>query len=303
MARLPWSWGPAACFPPLYRVGTDAMLADLFSEEKRADAFALLRMARNIGVAAGPAIGGFMLVQSYNLGLYSAASGLTLYGVLLLIFGRETLPAGAAGKGGTLRGQLRNYWRVLRDKPFMGLVGAITLVQMTASLVLVLLSVYVKTGFGISEQRYGWLATTNALMVIFLQVWITRRTQRHPALKVMRWGAVFYILAPLLIAFSTGYWGFWLAMVVMTLGELIVVPTASAQAVSLAPVDMRGRYMSLYGLNWNIASGISPMMGGLLNDSLGPRAPWFGGAVTGALAMLAFWWLQVRASRRADDNS
>ena len=295
--------GASGAFSPLYRVGTDAMLADLFPVEKRADAFALLRMARNIGVATGPAIGGFVLAQSYTIGLYGAAAGLASYGVMLLAFARETIPAEVAGQASTLRDQLAGYWQALRDRPFMGLVGAFTLVQMTTSLIWVLLSVYVKTGFGISEQRYGWLATTNALMVVFLQVMITRQMQKRPALKAMRWGAVFYIAAPLLIAFSSGYWGFWLAMVVMTLGELIVVPTASARAANLAPVDKRGRYMSLYGLTWNLASGVSPVIGGLLSDTLGPQAPWFGGAVTGLLAVLAFWWLKARASRQAEDKS
>jgi predicted MFS family arabinose efflux permease len=255
-------------------------------------------MARNVGVATGPAVGGFVLAQSYDLGLYGAAAGLVLYGLMLLLFAKDTLPAEARGGRATLRSQLEGYWHALRDKPFMGLVGAFTLVQMTASLIWVLLSVYVKTGFGISEQRYGWLATTNALMVVFLQVWVTRRTQQKPALHVMRWGAVFYIFAPLLIAFSTGYWGFWLAMVVLTLGELMVVPTASALAANLAPMDKRGRYMSLYGLTWNLASGVSPLVGGLLSDALGPRAPWFGGVVTGMLAVAAFWWLKARADRK-----
>jgi len=295
--------GASGAFSPLYRVGTDAMLADLFTVDQRADAFALLRMARNIGVATGPAIGGFVLAQSYTIGLYGAAAGLGIYGLMLLAFARETIPAEVAGQASTLRDQLAGYWQALRDRPFIGLVGAFTLVQMTTSLIWVLLSVYVKTEFGISEQRYGWLATTNALMVVFLQVMITRRTQRNSPLKVMRWGAMFYIAAPLLIAFSSGYWGFWLAMVVMTLGELIVVPTASARAANLAPVDKRGRYMSLYGLTWNLASGVSPVIGGLLSDTLGPQAPWFGGAVTGLLAVLAFWWLQARASRQAEDNS
>jgi MFS family permease len=290
--------GGSGIFSPLYRVGTDAMLADLFPQEKRADAFALIRMARKEGVATGPAIGGFVLAQSYDLGLYGAAAGLVLYGLMLLLFAKDTLPAEARGGRATLRSQLEGYWYALRDKPFMGLVGAFTLVQMTASLIWVLLSVYVKTGFGISEQRYGWLATTNALMVVFLQVWVTRRTQQKPALHVMRWGAVFYIFAPLLIAFSTGYWGFWLAMVVLTLGELMVVPTASALAANLAPMDKRGRYMSLYGLTWNLASGVSPLVGGLLSDALGPRAPWFGGVVTGMLAVAAFWWLKARADRK-----
>lgn len=286
--------GASGVFSPLYQVGSDAMLADLFPMGKRADAFALIRMARNIGVAAGPAVGGFVLAQSYSIGLYGAAAGLSVYGLMLIFFARETIPPLVAAAKSSLLNQLRGYWTALQDRPFMGLVGAFTLVQMTTALVWVLLSVYVKTNYGISERLYGWLPTTNALMVVFLQVLITRRTRRFPAVQVMRWGAAFYIFAPLLVAFSEGFWGFWLAMVVMTVGELVVVPRASAYAANLAPVDKRGRYMSLYGLTWNVASGISPVLGGFLSDQVGPKAPWLVGVVFGVLAVAAFWRLNGR---------
>lgn len=286
--------GGTGVFSPLYHVATDAMLADLFPMDKRADAFALIRMARNIGVAAGPALGGFVLAQSYSFGMYGAAGGLFLYGLMLLFFAKETLPKEAVMEKTNLRGQLRGYWTALRDKPFMGLVGAFTLVQMTAAMIWVLLSVYLKTQFGISEQLYGWLPTTNALMVVFFQVLVTRFTKKYPAVKVMGWGAGFYIFAPLLIALSNGFWGFWLAMVIMTMGELVVVPQASAYAANLAPVDKRGRYMSLYGLTWNVAAGISPVMGGFLSDQIGSRAPWWSAALIGLLAVIAFQRLNQR---------
>lgn len=278
-------------FSPIFRVGSDAMLADLIPMGQRADAFALIRMARNIGVATGPAVGGFVLAKSYNIGLFGAAAGLILYGLMLLVLARETIPPEATAEKTGLLERLRGYWIALKDRPFMGLVGAFTMVQMTAAMVWILLSVHVKANFGLSEQLYGWLPTTNALMVVFFQVWITRATRRFEPTRVMRWGALFYIIAPLIIAFSQGFWGFWLAMVMMTFGELIVVPRTSAMVANLAPVDMRGRYMGLYGLTWNVAAGISPLMGGFLGDQFGIRAPWFGAAVMGALAVIAFWKL------------
>jgi len=284
--------GLSGVFSPLYNVGSDAMLADLFPAEKRVDAYALIRMGRNIGVAAGPALGGFVLSRSYSLGLYSAAAGLAAYGLLLLFFARETIPPEAKAAPAGLAHQLRGYWTALRDRPFMGVVGAFTLVQMVTALVWVLLSVHVKTHFGIPERLYGWLPTTNALMVVFLQVYVTRATRRYPAQHVLRWGAVFYVIAPLVVALAVGFWGFWLAMAVMTLGELIVVPRASAHVANLAPAEMRGRYLSLYGLTWNIAAGISPALGGFLSDTLGPQAPWWGGVLVGALAVGAFWALR-----------
>ncbi len=285
--------GLSGVFSPLYTVGSDAMLADLFPAEKRADAFALIRMGRNIGVAAGPALGGFVLSRSYSLGLYSAAVGLAAYGLLLLFFARETIPPEAKQAPAGLAHQLRGYWAALQDRPFMGVVGAFTLVQMVTALVWVLLSVHVKTHFGITERLYGWLPTTNALMVVFLQVFITRRTRKFSAHSVLRWGAVFYIAAPLIVARAAGFWGFWLAMVLMTVGELIVVPRTSAYVANLAPADKRGRYLSLYGLTWNIAAGISPLLGGFLSDSFGPAAPWLGGALVGVLAAAAFWALKL----------
>jgi predicted MFS family arabinose efflux permease len=229
--------------------------------------------------------------------MFGAAGGLITYGLMLLFFARETLPKGVLAEKGTFKNQIQGYWTALRDRPFMGLVGAFTLVQMTAALVWVLLSVYLKTNYGISERLYGWLPTTNALMVVFFQVLVTRGTKKYPALGVMRWGAAFYFFAPLLIAISSSFWGFWLAMVVMTLGELVVVPRASAYAANLAPVDKRGRYMSLYGLSWNVAVGISPVLGGFLSDRVGSRAPWLMGALIGVLAMTAFWRLNQRQQR------
>ncbi|MCK9506064.1 MAG: MFS transporter [Porticoccaceae bacterium] len=280
--------GSSGMFGPLYNVGTDAMLADMIPMDKRADAYALLRMAHNVGVAAGPALGGFVLARSYRFGMYGAGAGLIVYGLALLFFARETLPEGVAVEKSNVLGQLRGYWTALQDRAFMGLVGAFTLLHMTASMIWVLLSVYLKTQFGISEQVYGWLPTTNALMVVFFQVLVTRKMKKYPDVQVMTWGAVFYVFAPLTIALSNSFWGFWLGMVIMTVGELVVVPRSSAYAANLAPVDKRGRYMSLYGLTWNVAAGISPVLGGLASDQIGPRAPWTFSAVIGLLAVLAF---------------
>ena len=50
-------WGALG---PLYRVGADAMVADLTKPERRVSAYSLLRVAGNLGFAIGPAIGGFI---------------------------------------------------------------------------------------------------------------------------------------------------------------------------------------------------------------------------------------------------
>jgi MFS family permease len=65
-------------------------------------------------------------------------------------------------------------------------------------------------------------------------------------------------------------------MVVLTFGELILVPTASKYVADLAPADLRGRYMSIYWLSWGLARTLAPLIGGFLNDNIGARAIWLG---------------------------
>lgn len=283
---------------PLYRVGADAMMADLIPAEKRPGAYSIMRMSNNTGVAIGPAIGGIIASTSYTTAFYLAAAGMVLYGLLVTLRAHETLPQQAAVSP---RGSLvQSYAHIFRDKSFMGFVGSFTLTSMLASLVWSLLPVYANTSFGISESRYGFLPTTNALMVVFLQYAVTQVTKRYKALPVMAVGTAFYALAVSLVAFSRGYWGFWICMVIMTIGELIISPTATTYTADLAPADMRGRYMSIYGLTWSAAMGIAPVVGGSLSDNFGPRSTWYGGAVLGLVAVLAYVVLKRRSERSSE---
>src|SRR3972149_8862552 len=77
---------------PLFRVGGDAMMADLIQAEDRADAYSLMRRSNNVGVAIGPAGGGFLGSASSNLAFYGGAIGLTFYGLLLAFKGPGNLP-------------------------------------------------------------------------------------------------------------------------------------------------------------------------------------------------------------------
>ena len=292
-------------FNPLYRVGADAMMADLIPPEQRPSGYALLRMANNLGIAVGPMIGGYVAVRSYDIAFLGAATGFSIFAVLIAIFARETLasrikqagpPAPAPEPPKTNeREPLGGYLKVLADREFLSFIVAFTLTQCCAALIWVLLNVHMLQNFAIPESQYGSIAMTNALMVVIFQALVTAQTRKRPPLPVMAAGSLLYALAVISIAFGTGFWGFWLSMVIMTTGELMLMPTSTTYTANLAPAHMRGRYMSVYSLTWGIAQGIAPLGGGFLADNLGPSAPWIGGGVVGMLAVAAF---VIMAGRR-----
>lgn len=283
---------------PLYRVGADAMMADLVPPEKRADGYSLIRMANNLGIAIGPMVGGFVAGASYTYAFLGAAIGLSSYGFLTLFLAHETLERNPAGRerGGE---RFAGYDRIFRDGRFvqfvLGTVGVTIAVQMMWSM----LAVYTTRNYQLTESQYGWLPATNALMVVTLQFMITQFTKKRPTLLMMAAGGAVYTLGVFSVSLGSQFWHFWLSMVIFTLGELILVPTGTTHAANLAPADMRGRYMSLYGLTWNVAQMLGAPMGGLLSDNLGPKFIWYGSAVIGTLAVLFFLFLAGRERRAA----
>ncbi len=284
-------------FNPLYRSASDAMMADLVPPKDRVDAYSLLRMSNNLGVAIGPAVGGFIATQSYTVAFLLAAAGMVTYGLMMTFLARETLPSKtsqAVQPAQTNHG----YGPVLRDTPFLLFTLAFTFTSICATLIWVLMGYYAKNNFQIPESQYGWIATTNALMVVFFQVWVTNRSKRFNPLKVITTGAVFYTIGAGSVALATGFWGFWTSMVVMTLGELIFMPTSTTYVANMAPAEMRGRYMSLFGLSWNVASGVGTPFGGFLNQRFGPQSIWYGGGMIGLLSVFGFILLQRFAKRR-----
>jgi len=277
----------SGAFSPLYRVGADAMMADLIEPERRSDAYAILRMSNNLGVAIGPAIGGFVAASSYTTAFYVAAAGMLAYSLLLAVFARETLPA-RSEPASRPRERFGGYGLILGDRPFVSFVATFTLTQIGSFLLWILLSVYAKQNYGVPESQYGFIPTTNAIMVVLFQVVVTRITKRFPSLWVLAVGTLFYAVGVGSVALGTGFWGFWTSMVITTIGELILIPTSTTYAANQAPPDMRGRYMSVYGLTWSIAAGIGPILGGFLNDNLGPHYIWYGGFATGMAATIGF---------------
>src|SRR5512139_2348088 len=153
------------------------------------------------------------------------------------------------------------------------------------------MAIYSKTNYGIPENLSGWIPTTNALMCVFIQYPVTSITRRYNPLPVITVGMLIYAIGTGSVALMSGFWGFWLSMVILTLGELTLVPTASKYVADLAPADLRGRYMSIHWLGWGLARTLSPIIGGFLNDSISPQAIWIGGLLIGLISTFGLFLL------------
>jgi MFS family permease len=284
-------------FQPLYRVATNAMVSDMIAPDRRADAFALIRTSNNAGLAIGPAIGGFVVVNSYTSSFIAASVALASYGLLIAFMARETLPASPEPELQS-KPPAKGYSHIIRDKEFLSFLFAFTLFRICTAMLWILLAVYAKQNFQVVESQYGLMQMTNAIMVVAFQVGVTSITKRYLPLPVLAIGTLVYALGVGSIALGQGFWGFWFSLVIITTGELMIMPTSSTFVANLAPIDMRGRYMAAFAFAPGVGRSIAPMIGGLLNDQIGPRAIWVGGGLIGLASAFSYGLMFRKYNRK-----
>jgi MFS family permease len=117
------------------------------------------------------------------------------------------------------------------------------------------LGVYLRDVHGTPESAYGLILSLNAAMVVFLQFPITRRIEDYPPMLMMALGSALYAIGFAMYGFISVYWLFLVAMVIITIGEMLVAPVSQAVVANLAPDDKRGRYMAVFGFSFGIPFG------------------------------------------------
>ena len=156
------------------------------------------------------------------------------------------------------------------------------------------LSVYLRDNHGIDPTGYGFLLTASAIVVILFQFSMTRWIKKKPAFKMMALGTLFYMLGFSMFGFVSQYWLFVLAIMIITTGEMIVVPTSQTLAVNFASEEMRGRYMGVFGVTWMIPATIGPGAAGVILDNFNPNLLWYIGGVLCAVSALAYYGLHLK---------
>jgi len=272
-----------------------AMVADLLPEKKRAQGFGILRVSHNLSVAIGPALGGLLLgVTSYlSLFIIDAIASITV-ALLFAIFIAETKPERDEAEEESVSQSFGGYIHVMRDVLFMLFVAVCILMGLVYVNLNASLGVYLRDEFAVAEAGYGLLLSLNALMVVLFQFAITRRIENRPPLLVMAAGMLLYAIGFGMYGFVSTTTMFILAMVILTIGEMLIAPVSQALVATFSPEKMRGRYMAVFGISWMVPFAIGPYLAGLIMDNMDSRILWYIVALVGITATFGFLWLHTK---------
>jgi MFS family permease len=142
------------------------------------------------------------------------------------------------------------------------------------------LPVFAKNEAGVTERGIGIIFLVNTLVVVLAQFPLAkalegRRRMLSLALMCVLWAGAWMLvcLGGLWLAAVAAALLFCVAAVVFGLGECFQGPVQGALVADLAPPRLRGRYMAVSTISWDIGFIVGPAIGGFVLQAE-PLALW-----------------------------
>ncbi len=280
----------------LKQPATTAIMLDLAPKQQLTEAYGLAQIVANIGWIIGPLLGGFMF-SSFSYAYLFAIAVLTSIACLIL-----TLAALKESYSGTKKEtSFHAAFSIKADRALLTYIGLNLMVFIVYVQIVNTYSVFVVNQLGFTTTQYGLLLSIASIFAVIFQYPVTRMVSiRLGDKNALFLGSFIFGLGYLSLGWITSFAWSVGAILFITLGELLFVPSASSTVGRLASPDQRGRYMGLLGTGSGLGVAIGPLLGGALFDASHntPLLMWGALAVIAFAASLGFLrWFSVYKSR------
>ncbi len=281
----------------MFRPASLAAITHVVPPHQRKAAFALNRLAINLGMSIGPALGGFLAAASFGaMFLVDAVTTLIAGAVLSLTPWRPLTGVGAPEWDKEPRGA--SPVTMFRDTSFLVFLCGVFLVGIVFFQHEAALPLYLVRYLGLSTAFYGMLFTINTLLIVALEVPLNTATAHWPNTRSLIIGSLLFAVGFGALAVVASPGGVVATVVVWTFGEMMLFPAMAAHLGEIAPEDRRGSYMGAYSMSLSVALTVGPWMGTQILDSVGPVSVWSTMLILGVLAAVLMAYSAPRAGTR-----
>lgn len=284
----------AAC-AELFRPASLAAITHVVASDQRKPAYALNRLAINLGMSIGPALGGFLAAVSFRAMFLVDAMTTLAAGLVLSLSTWRTPTRGTSERTepGASASDARSIFRNARLTVFLAATFLVSIVFYQHESALPL---YMVQYLNLSPAFYGTLFTINTLMIVALEVPLNRATAHWPNAWALFLGCMLFAIGFGALAVVSSATGILVTVVLWTFGEMMLFPAMAAHLGDVAPEGRRGVYMGAYAMSLSLALTVGPWAGIQLLAREGPVGAW---SVMFALGALAAALMVFAAPRRS----
>jgi predicted MFS family arabinose efflux permease len=275
----------------MFRPAMFVSLSMYAKPENRVRALSLVRLSVNLGFAAGPTLGGLIILGMGYQGLFWVDGSTCIIAILIFAFSvkeKKKIPLAIDDLPAKI-----NQKSIYKDKPFWLLLFTIFIVAMVFFQLFTTLPLYHHEKFGLTEFHTGMLLSLNGLLVFLLEMPIVSSIERKKInkIKIISYGALCVALGYYILLIDSWVFILVISIVLLSLGEIFTFPFSNAVALNRAPKGQEGQYMGLFTMSFSLAHIVCSKTGLDIIAHFGYQTNWI---VMGSLGMLALFcslWL------------
>ena len=281
----------------MFRPAMFVSLGAYATPENRTRSLTLVRLAINLGFAAGPALGGLIIMNMGYKGLFWADGATCILAITVFaILVKEKKKSKFIDKKNPDNVLTHS---VFKDKPFWIFLGSCMITGILFFQLFTTIPLYHTDQFGLTELQTGLLLTLNGLMIFFLEMPIVSYVERNKMnkVKIVNLGCLAMAISMFLMLVN-----FWVGILIvmmlfMTFGEMFAFPFSNSFAIGRAPKGHEGRYMAIFTMTFSLAHILSAKVGMTIIDNFGYQANWFFMGMLGLVGVGLGYWVMVLVRR------
>lgn len=281
-----------ALFAEAVRPANATAIARVTTSENRSRAFALQRLAANLGFSFGPAIGGVLAKINYQLLFVVDALTTFAAACILLHFFRMRRVENPERPALVTS----NNKSPLRDRQFVGVLALIVVTFVVFIQFLVTYPLYLRDHYGLEENQIGLIFAVNTSIIVLFEMVLIDYVRRWPLLQTIGWGSFLACVGFGMLPFGTTVQYAVLAMIVVTIGEMLAFPTTMAYVSQRAPSGTEGRYLGWYTVAHSVAWIAAPLLGATLYG-ITRELVWYVGLGVAVVVLVGYQVLGAHAKR------
>ena len=288
-----------------FRPAAMSFFGEVVEPSRRKSAFSVYRLAINLGMAIGPAVGGILATISFRY-LFLVDGGTSLAaGVVLLLSGLKLPrkhPDGASpAPAATTETRLRLATAAHADARFLFFLASVLPVVIVFFQHISSMPLYIVEELQFSPRTFGLLFSLNCFLIILLEVPLNAATAHWPHRRTLAVGALLSGAGFGAMAFAQSIPTLAVTVVIWTFGEMFFFPASAAYATDVAPDSRRGEYSGLYTMTFSLAFALGPWAGAAVMQHAGARVLWGLTFLLGLISAALFLWLPEPARHKEAD--
>ena len=254
-------------FADIYKPAMYVAVGKFSLPENRTRSLTLIRLGSNLGVVAGPVLGGLLVTISSYDNLFFIDGATSLLAVILFMFFIDD--SKLAITWNEVQKQVSNTTNYLVNSSFILLLCCVFVTAFLFYQIFTVLPLYNTQKFNFTEIEIGMLLSLNGVVIFLFEMPIVAylEKQKVAVTKIIFVGSVFMSLGFLTLTFSNYIFLLIISVLFITIGNLLILSFSNTFALSMSRIGMEGRYMAMYSMSFSVAQIFSPEIGFLISKN------------------------------------